>query len=189
MREKGNRALLLQFILSDLICAHQVVLGKQPSERLLSTRGRLFPYDWSSEVGSLNKLIEHAHLLKQAFPDYQEQSHAFRGCLDTIIHKVQSNSKEQNFKGLNSLFHHLLPFLILAKESESLLLYLLQNKEAIYQIAGVQSPSELINQIFPEGLERLSILLKEGYAKRGFAALLPEIDNLLSGLLTRALKR
>ncbi|MBS0630052.1 MAG: hypothetical protein JSS30_07530 [Verrucomicrobia bacterium] len=179
-----NQPLLLQFILSELFHAMDADKKDHPLEFVFSSPACFFPYDWSYEVGCLNKINEHAELLPHAFPDYPEEVEAFRVTLGEILSKI-INQKEQNkpisktelLVDLNLLFTLLEPFLIACNQSEHLLLFLLKHNEEIDELAKLAT---LLKKMAPEGLKNMAELMQREFKNRGFHALLPEIQHLVS---------
>lgn len=185
--EGQNRSLLLQFILSEIFHAKDAHQKDDPLEFVFSSPACFFPYDWSSEVGCLNKIQEHAELLEYAFPELQVATEQFHACLDEALLKVNARrrageeiSTEELKSYLGELIRNLQPFLIANKDSENLLLFLLKNGDEFVELCGQESLSALFNRMHPEGLEKVAHILRQGYQSRGFDTLLPEIDRLVS---------
>ncbi|HSX12456.1 MAG TPA: hypothetical protein VLF61_03100 [Rhabdochlamydiaceae bacterium] len=185
--EEQNKALLLQFILTELLNAKDATATDDPLEFVLSSPACFFPFDWSYEVGCLNKIHEHAMLLEYAFPSFQEELSLFQNHLEKtlsyiVLHK--KNKKELDNRELieyfKQLYLHLSPFIVACKDNEGLLLFLLKNREEILEIAAPQDLSDLLKNMFPEGLKSLSETLRSRYEERGFTQLLPEIEELLA---------
>lgn len=167
-----NRALLLQFILSELFCA----LHAKNLEFVFSSPACFFPYDWCYEVGCLNKVTEHARLLSTAFPELATEIDPFHTALDEIIQKKE----KELLSDLSLLFILLEPFIISCHQSESLLLYLLKHKDEIDVLAQPQCLTHLLKKMDPNGLEAISQLMQREFKARGFHALIPEIERLIS---------
>ncbi|NGX38181.1 MAG: hypothetical protein K1000chlam2_01353 [Chlamydiae bacterium] len=187
VKEGHNRALLLQFILSEIFHALDAEKKEDPLEFVFSSPACFFPYDWSYEVGCLNKIGEHSKLLNHAFPKLHASTEAFENCLDDILTKVLARKKlheplptEELLKDLNALYTHLEPFLIACKDSEDLLLFLFKNSEEIGELVNPENFHMLLKKMFPEGLEAISHLIRCEYQKRGFQSIMPEIDRILS---------
>ena len=187
VKEEKNRALLIQFILSELFHAKDAYKKDNPLEFVFSSPACFFPYDWSYEIGCLNKLHEHALLLEYAFPSLQEPLKDFHQCLDrtfAIIAEHKKNKGEISNKELLSclknLYLKLHPFIFECKDSENLLLFLLKNIEEISELAYPQDLTDLLSGMYPEGIQHLGSFLRSEYQKRGFTTLLPEIDRLLA---------
>lgn len=185
--EGQNRALLLQFILSEIYHAKDAHQKDDPLEFVFSSPACFFPYDWSCEVGSLNKIQEHAQLLEYAFPELQEATEQLHACLDEALkhvtmhrHLNEEISSEELRRDLSELVRNLQPFIAICKENENLLLFLLKNADEFEELCGQGSLNELLKRLFPEGLEKIAHLLRQGYQSRGFDTLLPEIDRLVS---------
>ncbi len=184
--EGQNRALLLQFILSEIFHAKDAHEKDDPLEFVFSSPACFFPYDWSCEVGCINKIEEHGHLLEYAFPELQEATEQFHACLEEALRYVTSQRKigeeistPKLKNALADMVRHLQPFLIAAKESENLLLFLLKNGGEFSELCGPATLPELLKRLYPDGLEKITGLLKQGYQSRGFDTLLPEIDRLI----------
>ncbi len=160
----GKEALLLQFILSELIYAKDSPEGG-------SSPAYLYPYHCFNEAGWLCKICEHARLLKPAFPDLEREATAFNEAL---------GGQEKFLSQRSTLFSLLLPFLMSSKASETLLLFLLQHGVEIDKLARTDTLSDLLKKMQPKGHGTISQLLKKKYQARGFSALLPEIDRLLT---------
>lgn len=187
IKEGQNRALLLQFILSELFYAMDADKKDDPLEFVFSSPACFFPYDWSYEVGSLNKIKEHAKLLPIAFPKLNKAIISFDLHLDEVLSKVltSKNKKEEIPKevlsaDLNELYQLLQPFIIACKDSENLLLFLIKHPEEIAQLSQPENLSSLLAKMFPEGFDNISHLIRREYKSRGFHNLLPEIDRILS---------
>ncbi|NGX47423.1 MAG: hypothetical protein K1000chlam3_00796 [Chlamydiae bacterium] len=158
VQEGHNRALLLQFILSELFHAMDAEKREDPLEFVFSSPACFFPNDWSYDVGCLNKIGEHAELLPHAFPKLQESIHTFRTCLDISLADVYTRKKlretiptEEMQEKLHELYLHLKPFLIACKEDKDLLLFLLKNKEEMEELTHPDTFPSLLAKMVPEG--------------------------------------
>lgn len=185
--EGHNRALLLQFILSELFHVMRADRKEDPLEFVFSSPACFFPYDWSYDVGCLNKMGEHADLLEFAFPDLQEYLDDFNDCLDDILDKVvESKEQEESLPhtellaDLKQLFRSLEPFLIATGQSENLLLFLLKNKDKIDVLTLPGGLTNLLKKMHPLGLDIMGNHMHREFKKRGFHTILPEIDRMLS---------
>lgn len=184
--EDQNRALLLQFILTELLNAKDVSEKNDPLEFVFSSPACFFPNDWSYEIGCLNKIYEHSTLLEYAFPEFPEQITAFKVYLDNILSSIMQHKKNKTeidnatlFTYFKELYAYLDPLLISCRDNEGLLLFLLKNQKDISEIAFPDNLNGLLNKMFPEGLKKLSETLRTKYQNRGFTSLLSEIDELL----------
>lgn len=185
--EGHNRSLLLQFILSELFHAMDADKKDHPLEFVFSSPACFFPYDWSYEVGCLNKVSEHAELLAFAFPTLEEAYANFTQSLNEILTKVIARKKQKEkipraelLADLKELYTLLEPFLIECNQSESLLLFLLKSREEIDELSEPQHLTSLLKKMHPEGLDAISHLMQREYKNRGFHAMLPEIERMLS---------
>ncbi len=133
-----NRSLLLQLILYELIKANDS-LKKTASHAVL-------PFDWSSKVGSANKVEEHASLLSFAFPELLSDAQLF-------INTLHLPCKE--------LVSSLEPFIMVCQESESLLLFLIKHQKFL----NIKS---VLDKLSPKGEKNLKMVVKARYKKRGF---------------------
>lgn len=187
VNEEPNRALLLQFILSELFNAKDASEKTNPLEFVFSSPACFFPYDWSYEVGCLNKIHEHATLLEYAFPEFQKQTALFRTQVDKTLSSVLQHKKrnseldsEELLAFFKELYILLQPFMLACKDNEGLLLFLLKHKKEICEIASPDTLLSLLNAMFPEGLNNLAKTVRSKYLNRGFTALIVEIDRLLA---------
>lgn len=149
--EGNNQALLLQFILSELFLCLSIEEKENPHDFVFSSVPCFFPYDWSYEVGCLNKIQEHARLFPYAFLDLSEEIAVFDKILKKLFSKVISSKKNKEvlsfswfLPDLSQLYFSIEPFLNTCKENEDLRLFLDKNKEEI----GKLTFSVPIDQIF-----------------------------------------
>lgn len=187
VHEEPYRSLLLQFILSEIFHANASQHADDPLKFVFSSPACFFPYDWSREVGCLNKIQEHARLLSHAFPTLQEAIAQFDAHLYSMLKEViscrqcgEDLSPDTLKEDLSLLSHYLEPFLTVCRENENLLLFLLKNADELQELCGPCSLSTLLRQMYPEGLEQVAHILRKGYQSRQFDILLPEIDQLIS---------
>lgn len=179
-----NQPLLLQFILSELFYAMDADKKDHPLEFVFSSPACFFPYDWCYEVGCLNKISEHAELLPHAFPTLASEVGTFDAALKKILSEVTAKKekkekipKSELLEGLNRLYTLLEPFLIFCSQSEHLLLFLLKHKEEIDELGHPGSLTQLLKKIAPQPSVEM---MQREFQNRGFQALIPEIDRLLS---------
>ena len=139
--EGHNRALLLQFILSELFHAMDADKKDDPLAFVFSTPACFFPFDWSYEIGCLNKISEHAQLLTHAFPKLQDSLAIFNERINLILDKVVARRKKKEsipsaelLGDLKQLYLSLEPFLIACSQSEHLLLFLLKTLKRYLKI-------------------------------------------------------
>ncbi len=184
---KDNRSLLLQFILSEIFHAMDANKKEDPLEFVFSSPACFFPYDWSYEVGCLNKIAEHAQLMPHAFPKLQQAVDSFTQTLHETLSNVVKNKKKNDpipheglMEQLNTLYVHLEPFLIVCKDCENLLLFLIKNNNEVAELNKPHNLSSLLKKMFPEGIDGISDRLKTEYKNRSFHSFLPEIDRLIS---------
>ena len=189
VKEGHNRTILLQFILSEIFYALDAEKKEDPLEFVFSSPACFFPYDWSYEVGALNKISEHAKLLIYAFPKLEESAKGFTSTLDEILTKLLDCKKEkqkidqkQLARDLQKLYFLLEPFIVNCKESEDLLLFLLKNTDEIIQLAHPETLNSLLAKMYPEGLDAVAHHIRREYQKRGFHSLTQDLDKLLSSL-------
>jgi hypothetical protein len=157
VQQGHNKALLLQFILSELFHAMDVGKKEDPLEFVFTSPACFFPNDWSYEVGCLNKIGEHAELLPYAFPNLQESTNAFRICLDISLAETSAKKKqgdhipkEEMQRKLHDLYVHLEPFLVACKNSQEFLLFLCKNREEIEELAHPGTFQTLLAKMFPD---------------------------------------
>ncbi len=158
---KRARALLLQFILREILDAQQGTLQYVP-------RSYFYPSDWSHEVGCLNRLEEHLQLLTHAFPELSKESRALEKILDILI-------RSQDPKHLKKLYTALLPFINASKDNENLLFFLLKHQRALSELSSLKNLKSLI----PKNAEQR---LVDAFSARGFKARAQESKDLLKTL-------
>ena len=180
--EGRNCSLLLQFILSEILVALTAKTQMDPLEFVFSSPACFFPFDWSYETGCLNKIHEHSQLLGSAFPHLAKEVELFDFHLNhliTIVAQCKKAAKELPFdllkEHLKKIFLLLERFIQECRESESLILFLLEHQKEIETFEDLQ---KLLLRIFPEGLDHSRTLLMQNHAKRGFTSLLPDIERL-----------
>lgn len=149
-----NRAILLQFILSELFHAKDAHDKEDPMEFVFSSPACFFPYDWSYEVGCLNKIYEHSQLLEYAFPDLEEERLRFHHFLDSTLKEIaqykksgQDISTERLFLHIRGLYLHLKPFIYECKANENLYAFLLKNFEIIRKIVSSNDVTTLFEEM------------------------------------------
>lgn len=189
VQEGKNGALLIQFILSELLHAMDAGKKEAPLEFVFSSATCFFPYDWAYETGCLNKMKEHGTLLPHAFKNCDPLVEEFNDQLLKTLTYFKSYQKinkklslPELLDHLRSLYHCLGPFFLLCKESENLLLFLLRKQKEIEQLAYPENFQSLLLRMFPEGLEDISHLIHQEYQNRGFHSLLSEIDQFFAVL-------
>jgi hypothetical protein len=129
LAKRHNRALLLQFILAELLEAHKAFLAGDNWETILSCHPRFFPYDWAEPSGFLNKMKEHELLLKKSFPDHAKTVSCFEKTFKKIFsfgEKKKKMPKKQFEKTLQALYVSLEPLFEACKQNENLICFLLK---------------------------------------------------------------
>ena len=142
VQEGSGRALLLQFLLSEIFHSLDAEKRENPLEFVLSPSVSFFPYDWAYEIGCLNKIGEHAQLLNHAFPKLKEATDLFHTHLEGIVERISSSKKrEEDFlqselvKDLHTLYRDLEPLICACKENEALATFLQKKGEEIKELA------------------------------------------------------
>ncbi|NGX39235.1 MAG: hypothetical protein KR126chlam1_00558 [Chlamydiae bacterium] len=180
--ESQNRSLLLQFLLAEILSAVGAINRDEPQEKIFSEPVLLFPFAWSRSIGSLNKIEEHAKLLSFAFPKQEENALSFIHSVLQLEEKISGEdllTKEEMTNEFRKLYIQLDPFLLSCCKSETLLLFLLLNREKIDALASPENLSSLIARMLPKGIESLATIICREYKNRGFTALCEEIDEIL----------
>ena len=184
VQEGEGCALLLQFILSEIFLCADSDKKEDPLEFVFSSPACFFPYDWSYEVGCLNKIDEHSQLLSAAFPDMAEEVDDFQTILEAILlevvdrkkHRVKI-SREELMGALGELYEKAVPFLSACKESENLVLFLLKHAEEIGELSPSAGVASLMSQLFPD---RSFAEIRSRYDLRGFGSQRAEFDALIA---------
>lgn len=136
VKEGSNPALLLQFILKELIEANNHLVETQTS---FSS-----PFDWKYPAGSFNKVQEHAELLAHAFPELEKEALHF---------------KERLHEPCDLLISYLEPFILASRETVYLIYFLTKHRshEAI---------SRLLLKIPKENMEKMQSVVATKYRKK-----------------------
>lgn len=183
VQEGEGRSLLLQFILFELFCCVDFIEKKAPFNLVLSTPARFFPFDWSYEVGCLNKIQEHSQLLPYAFSEMQETVDDFLTIHEAILIELTDKKNEQQkngselIKALEELFERVIPFMIACKESENLVLFLLRHSKEINALLPSGGIKSLLKHLFPD---RDFANIRNRYDLRGFSKEKEEFNALIS---------
>lgn len=183
LAEKEHRGLLLQFLLSDLFEAEKAFHSGSAWELILSSHPSMIPYDWGMTTGYLNKVQEHAILVDESFPEVPRKIQSLKKTLDKHLHSKIQNSPASFYEAVRAIYLALEPFLLISKENENLLLFLLKNKSVLDRIMERDYSRELFGRISPEGLDLLAEEMCDQYHRRGFFSQIPECKLLLSELM------
>jgi hypothetical protein len=181
--EKRNRALLIQFLASELISTHKGLSRNAPLKEVLSAEKRFFPYDWAYPYGHLNKAREYAMALEHVFPELPGPAIQFQQQLNKVVASPRLKASMMTAKCTKSLpgiFLALEPFMEGCKENENLIFFLLKHKEAIDECMRKEYLHSLLLKLHPSGLFELCEKLCDNYHHRGFYFLIPEIKLLMA---------
>jgi hypothetical protein len=151
-RMGGGRssALLLQFVLAEILACYAVVTKESPLDKIYSTSRVLFPFDWSKDLSPLNKLEEHANLLESAFPLFKEECAQFKSDLANCKQSPPLTHADL-LRSLKSLYTHLTPFLRSSKNCSALLYFFVKHQEELEALSSTDAFTTLLNEMFPEG--------------------------------------
>jgi len=184
VKRAGGKALLLQFILYELFHCADSDKKEDSLEFVFSTPACFFPFDWSFEVGCLNKVGEHAQFFSHAFEDMDEEIDDFQTILEAILDEVIDRKKmgegmphAELVTALSELYFKITPFLIACKESENLVLFLLKHAKEIQALSKASGLEDLMHQMFPDG-DFHSI--RNRYELRGFHRQQSEFEMLIA---------
>lgn len=181
-----HRGLLLQFLISDLVEAEKAYQSGAPWVQILSSHPCFIPYDWGAHMGFLNKLQEHAVLMKRSFPN---QKRAIARFEKTLEKNIQALTKQKEIlpdtfgRAIREIYSAIEKFFPLCKENENLILFLLKHKEEIDRIMGKDYLRKFLQKAYPEGFEMLGEKMCDRYHERGFFSQIPEFKLLLSDLI------
>lgn len=183
--EKSNRALLIQFVLAELIEAQKAYFNGQKWEVILSHPARLFPYDWNARAGFLNKVWEHGQFLRKSFPDQLKAVASFEKNLMKIFYVWRNRktvSKREFQAALKRIYKTLELLIERCKEDENLLFFLLKNRIWIDTWTHPGNLRLFLEKIHAEKLEILGEKMCDQYHQRGFFSQIPEFKLLLTEL-------
>lgn len=177
--EKQNRGLLMQFLLSELLEAHQAHRKGLHWETVLSSHPRFFPYDWAGHVGYLNKAHEHALLLFSSFPEHVRAVKRFEQAFSQGVATL--SKKRTGFTGImQTLFSSLEPLIKTCRDNENLMFFLLKNRQEIDAIMETGYLLKLLKKIHRGNLESLGEKMCDQYHQRGFFSQISEFKLLLA---------
>ncbi len=182
--EKHNRALLIQFLLSEIVEAHRAILADK-LDLLITSHPRFFPYDWGNKTGYLNKLQEHSLHLAKSFPDHKQPVKNFEKTLSNKLASLTGHgkiSKEKFVIALQKIYASLEPLIEVCRENENLLLFMLKNRDVIDALVQNQHLYQFLLKIHPSGLEMLGEKMCDQYHQRGFFSQIAEFKHLLTEL-------
>jgi hypothetical protein len=177
--ERHHRALLIQFILFELLSSYKAHQRQENWETIISSHPRHFPYDWSALTGYLNKALEHSLLLKESFPDHLQQVLVFeREFSENLTHI----SPVLFATALQKIYFSFEPLIEICKENENLIHFMLKNRETIDSLIGEGYLRTFLIKIYPHDLESLGDKLCDQYHQRGFFSQIAELKILLTEL-------
>ncbi len=177
--EKQNRGLLLQFLISELLEAHQAHRKGMRWEAVLSSHPRFFPYDWACSVGFLNKAHEHALLLPGSFPEHLRSVNRFERAFSQKI-VVLAKKKHGLGRSLKTLVSALEPLIKACKDNENLMFFLLKNRQEIDAVMQRGYLVGLLKKIHRGSMESLGEKMCDQYHQRGFFSQISEFKLLLA---------
>ena len=180
-------------LLPFLTGSHMVVIHEQT-----------FP--WVNAKGSLNKLRHYCYLLSHRYSDESDilninmcVSKTFHSALQVreIIFSLQRQYKDfhntSNYHSLYQLLEHLISnfkrvsrlivkALILFKEDENILFFLLRHKSDFDQVYHTDFVAKILKKMFPQGLQAAAEFITRKYTQRGFSNLLEPLLNQVTQL-------
>ncbi len=183
--EQYKSALLLQFLIDEILKTHQAHLTSTPFEQILSYDARFFPYDWAHTNGHLNKAEEHISLLRIAFPKFKKATTQLEKILNSLITSLkQKPSKREDFlpQGLQNIYSLTEKLIEDCKEEENVIFFLLKNQKEIDALMGKSHLHIFLLALHPEGLTSLKEQLCDHFHDRGFFSVIPELKKLISTL-------
>ena len=165
LSRKEHKAVVLQFVLHELLEAFCAFEKKAPWTTILSPEPQFHPYAWSQMLGHLNKAHEHyCYLTTEECPL-----------------RIRNLSTKTLQKTLVLFYRHLEPFIALCSDDASLLFFLLKHETLINKLLKTQGYlRSFLNTLHPEGLEGVAQKMMAGYYERGCFTQLVEIQQLLN---------
>ena len=179
--DRQNRELLLQFLISEILQAHRTYQQEGDSLLVLSPHPRLFPYDWATTPGFLNKAYEHSLLLAQCFPDHIPSVKKINNKFTETLNNSKNKTDAKLI--LQTLYSLIEPLIEACKTNENLLFFLLKNRETIDSLMQQGHLSKFLHRIHPNSLEILGEKMCDQYHQRGFFSQIPEFKLLLTELI------
>lgn len=179
MDKEENKALLLQFILSELFLSAKCS-GKGIADSVFSSHPVFYPYDWSQRRGCFNKIQEHGVLLGCAFESFSEPLSLFNSALEQAISSV--DAKQGASEEITKLFISLFPFIESLKYNENLLFFLLKSHKELSEMNKEETGRNFFLRLYPEGLLAMQDIIQENYQKRGMNSILSNVKIFLEEL-------
>ena len=90
-----------------------------------------------------------------------------------------SHSTGRLIQRLCRFFKALTPFLREARSDENVLIYLIENKDALNKRLGEKQIEYLLQSFFPGGHDQLRAFIHEGFTRRGFSSFLASVEPLV----------
>ncbi len=177
--EKQHRALLVQFILFELLESHKAYCHGN-WDLVLSSHPKHFPYDWSAPTGFLNKAQEHLFLLKAAFPDAPKVVKNFEKVFSEGLARLIK--KKKFAEELSKILAAIEPLIELCKDNENLVHFMLKNRETLDTLMNPGYLRALLLKLHSCGLETLGEKMCDQYHQRGFFSQIYEFKILLTEL-------
>ena len=183
----NNKSLLLQFILNELFQSQTALQNKEPLLTLFEPiSSSFYPLDWSSQRGHFNKVVEHALLLKTAFPEQIEAIDLFEHALVNTTNAITNHLDKpgdyfdrQLTLYIKQLYLLLEPIMCECGEDENFLFFLLKHHEKIHAITHSTYLLSFIQKELKQEPTALCEWLCDKFHARGFTCLIPEVKSLL----------
>lgn len=175
----ANHALLLKFLLADLLEADQMM--RRGEWDLVRRESAYAPAGILH--GPLDRLRHLILLYHPPFPECQFQLEKLHQTISRGWRLAQNPTDRKRFlrcfRRIARLFEGMLPYY---REDENLLLFLLRRRELFDAAYGVPFVRRLFKRIFHGGLEEARLYLLNCYQRRGYLHLLEQISAQITQL-------
>lgn len=175
------RSLSLQFILKELLKGFRIL--DEMYDTKFSTEKLLAPFitdPLCQKAGVLDKLCFYSEILLQN--SNVKALHVLEH-LRSLFSNETPIQREELIKrmklGFLQFFEAIKESLYEARSDESVLVFLMENKQLINQYLGSNSLEKMLDWFFPEGPDQLRAVLFEGYSRRGFFSFFQQIEPLI----------
>lgn len=177
LKRSVARSLSLQFALKELLKSFALVDARSQPEQFLAL-SLIDPF--VQKGGALDRLCFYSEILLQN--STRKPLQVLEDLRNLILQELALSWKErleQIGLGLKRFFEALQLPLYESRSDESVLVFLMENKQKINHYLGASTLENLFGVFFPEGPDQLRAVLFEGFSKRGFSLFFKKIEPLI----------
>lgn len=182
-----DKGLIFQFILHELCTASHTLNEFYQTEshdtlKILCGSIRVFP--WSTQEGVFAKLKNYCCLLAELNKKTDDFLVRYSENTWLLAHQIQDAYYDNKpltpfIEKLNRTFNKLSKQVELHfteyRKDENVIYFVIRNHKSIDSVFGLNFTHELIEELFPKGIQEAEAFLQQRFKKRGFNHLLPKI--------------